>query len=42
MSRKDEYDTLGTLPRVEPNIAVRVSNVVIPIPTRPKSDRVMY
>ena len=33
------YDTLGTLLRTDPNMAVRVSKVVIVIVTRPKIEK---
>ena len=36
ISSKEIYDTLGTLLRTDPNMAVRVSKVVIVIVTRPE------
>lgn len=37
ISSKDIYETLGTLLRTDPNIAVSVSSVVIVMVTRPKT-----
>ena len=39
ISSKEIYDTLGTLLRTDPNMAVRVSKVVIVIVTRPKIEK---
>ena len=36
ISSKEIYETLGTLLRTDPNMAVRVSKVVIVIVTRPE------